>query len=414
MATNRIQMLRSITPGARPSGKLYGEPYFNLGDNQFGVFDSSNVARDLIGVPMFSASKAYSAGNVVNNSGQIYVANTAVSAGSFNPAQWTPVTPSSASPQPNLFNGKLVEAHASNAATFSLQTLAGATPSAANPVGICLSTGAVLWITGALSLTIPAGAAFSTVANLPFRLWFLIVNNGGTPLLCVQNCVSQGVGIASSFVNGFDGRGIETALAISATTSAANLYATSAFSNQPYGIVGFADYEAGQPTAGQYTLSPTRIVQYGPGIPLPGTIIQSNNYQFGPNGTQYNSATFAFTTVQCAFIPVSVLDVVQLLFSSDVDSLNTPSGGSSLILKAVRQPTAGGSIVDMSQQFWIAFSFSGHPGLGMTSILISDYPRTTASQTYSLQIAMNPSVTAGNGGYCPLNAATVLATELMG
>jgi hypothetical protein len=85
----KIQILRSVTPGNRPAGKQYGEPYVNMGDNQFGVFDGSNVARDLIGVPMFSSSLSYIKGAPVNYQGILYVANQAVSAGAWNAAQWT-------------------------------------------------------------------------------------------------------------------------------------------------------------------------------------------------------------------------------------------------------------------------------------------------------------------------------------
>jgi hypothetical protein len=84
----KIQILRSVTPGSRPSGKTYGEPYVNFGDNQFGVFDSSNVARDLIGVPYFSAALSYIQGATVNYQGKLYQSITSVAAGAWNPAQW--------------------------------------------------------------------------------------------------------------------------------------------------------------------------------------------------------------------------------------------------------------------------------------------------------------------------------------
>lgn len=87
----RIQILRSGTAGNRPTGKQYGEPYVNVADNQLGVMDSSNVARDLIGVPMFSPSTSYAIGNAVNYQGKIYVATVAVSPAAFNPAQWSQV-----------------------------------------------------------------------------------------------------------------------------------------------------------------------------------------------------------------------------------------------------------------------------------------------------------------------------------
>lgn len=92
MAFNIIKVLRSITAGSRPSGRTYGEPYVNLSDNQFGVFDSSNVARDLVGVPFFSSATTYTSGQPVNYQGQLYVANTSITAAAWNPAQWNLVT----------------------------------------------------------------------------------------------------------------------------------------------------------------------------------------------------------------------------------------------------------------------------------------------------------------------------------
>jgi hypothetical protein len=88
----RIQLLRSVTPGSRPTGRQYGEPYFNLGDNQFGVFDSSNVARDLIGVPYFSANVNYNAGQPVNYQGKLYIALVSIVAAAWNLTQWSQVT----------------------------------------------------------------------------------------------------------------------------------------------------------------------------------------------------------------------------------------------------------------------------------------------------------------------------------
>jgi microcystin-dependent protein len=88
---NIIKLLRSITAGLRPTGHTYGEPYINLADNQFGVFDSGNVARDLIGVPFFSSAASYAAGQPVVQAGLLYIANVAVSPGAFNSTQWTQV-----------------------------------------------------------------------------------------------------------------------------------------------------------------------------------------------------------------------------------------------------------------------------------------------------------------------------------
>jgi hypothetical protein len=84
-----LKILRSLTFGNRPSGKTYGEPYVNLAENQFGVVDSGNTPRDLLGVPIFSSGATYAAGKAVNYQDGIYVALVTVAAGAFNSTQWS-------------------------------------------------------------------------------------------------------------------------------------------------------------------------------------------------------------------------------------------------------------------------------------------------------------------------------------
>jgi hypothetical protein len=88
---NIIKILRSLTPGNRPSGRAYGELYVNTADGQLGVINNSNNPQDLIGVPIFSTAASYAIGRVVYYSGQLYQAITAVSAGAWNSAQWSPL-----------------------------------------------------------------------------------------------------------------------------------------------------------------------------------------------------------------------------------------------------------------------------------------------------------------------------------
>ena len=91
MATNILKILRSLTPGNRPSSRVYGEPYVNLGENQFGVMNASNVPQDLLAATNYSTSVNYALNQVVNYSGQLYICTAATIAGAFNPAQWSPL-----------------------------------------------------------------------------------------------------------------------------------------------------------------------------------------------------------------------------------------------------------------------------------------------------------------------------------
>ena len=64
-------------------------PYVNFADKQFGVFDNTPTPQDLIGVPFFSTLANYNSGQPINYLGQLYIALSAVTAGAWNPAQWS-------------------------------------------------------------------------------------------------------------------------------------------------------------------------------------------------------------------------------------------------------------------------------------------------------------------------------------
>jgi hypothetical protein len=106
---NKIQILRSNTYGNRPAvgAQPYGAPYVNFAGKQFGVVDSAGTPQDLVGVPYFSATANYNAGQPVNYQGQLYAALVNVIAGAWNASQWTPVaTQASATPLDALaYNG---------------------------------------------------------------------------------------------------------------------------------------------------------------------------------------------------------------------------------------------------------------------------------------------------------------------
>jgi hypothetical protein len=97
----------------------------------------------------------------------------------------------------NILNGTIVPSNASNALTFTIQTLAGATPSAADPVFFIFRNAAagtgnysVIKITAALSVTIPTSSTMGFSNNTPGRIWITAINNVGTVSLAVINCLS--------------------------------------------------------------------------------------------------------------------------------------------------------------------------------------------------------------------------------
>ena len=182
-------------------------------------------------------------------------------------------------------NGKIFESHVSDAATFSLKTLADADPSVTDPISALFSDGTSLTITAPLSITVSSGSTLGTGSAVAFRLWILLFNDAGTPHLGVINCSSAA---AAGGVFGLDSAGISNSSAEGGAGGAdmsGVIYTSSALVNKPYLIVGNVEYDTGQPAAGTWSVAPTWTVQYGPHIPLPGAVMQVRMYAGGAEVT---------------------------------------------------------------------------------------------------------------------------------
>ncbi len=184
-----------------------------------------------------------------------------------------------------LVNGTIAESNTGNAATFAIKTLAGADPSAGDPVycvfrNVTAATGnyVVVTLTAALSVTISSGSTMGFTSAVAGRLSFVLFNDGGTIRLGAINCLSGtsiyplgGFPIASSTAEGGAG----------GADSAHVFYTGTAVSSKAYSVVGYASYESGLATAGSWNVSPTRIQLYGSGVPLPGVLVQTQETSTG-------------------------------------------------------------------------------------------------------------------------------------
>ena len=62
--------------------------WLNFVDKQIGLIDTAKTAQPMIAVRFFSTAANYASGDFVVQAGGIWVANTSVTAGAFNPTQW--------------------------------------------------------------------------------------------------------------------------------------------------------------------------------------------------------------------------------------------------------------------------------------------------------------------------------------
>jgi hypothetical protein len=177
-----------------------------------------------------------------------------------------------------MVNGTIVESHVGNAVTFAVKTLAGADPSAGDPVyfvfrNVTPATGdyTVLTQTSALNMSLSAGSSAGVPGNnIPFKLWGGVINNAGSPeLFVINNLLGQDIypfgqfPIISTTTEGGAG----------AADSAQVAYAISTRASKPYIPLFYASYETGLATVGNWAASPTRLQLYSPGVPLPGTVV---------------------------------------------------------------------------------------------------------------------------------------------
>lgn len=199
-----------------------------------------------------------------------------------------------------LINGTIVPTNNATQLTLTIKTLAGADPSAADPVGVVFrnvtaGTGdyTVLWLTAATLIQTTVGGTFGVANNIAFRLWITMFNDGGTLRLGVVNCLTTAAGAGSgrdvTALNsvGLGAWGIASSTQIGAGSTAAQTHYTSgaAVAAKAYATIGYLTYEAGLAAAGTFTANPSRLQLFGPGVALPGQLVQSQCFPTGAVAT---------------------------------------------------------------------------------------------------------------------------------
>ncbi len=182
-----------------------------------------------------------------------------------------------------MVNGTLVESRAGNAVTFAIKTLAGNDPSPADPVYFLFrnaTAGSGDYVSrpvmAALSLTISSGSTLGAANATPFRIWLVAVDTGTSVVLAAINCLYMPAGsIAIYPLAGFGVLSSTAEGGAGASDAAHVFYSAAAQSSKPYLTLGYASYESGLTTAGTWNTAPTRLQLYGPGVPLPGQVVQS-------------------------------------------------------------------------------------------------------------------------------------------
>lgn len=280
---------------------------------------------------------------------------------------------------PSMLNGTLVQSQSGGAQTFAVKTLAGADPSAADPVLFIFSNApggySVVQATAALSVTIPSGKSIGTTSATPCRVWLGAINNAGTVELFVVNCLTitlaSGVPTAVN-IYPLQPTGYITTTAVSGATSAGIPYSTTARSIVSSTVLGFYTWEAGatNATAGTWITNAGRVQLYNPAnMALPGQLVQLQ-YNLTNTTTNINGANIQ-TASTFAITPTSSANLIEA--SADFNVAATGAFGVNARLSRGAVPTYFGSLSSCNVNS--ALNFSGHL-YGM------DFPATLSATNY--------------------------------
>ena len=180
--TTRGQFLRSSTPGQKPAAgtRQPGEMWLNFPDRQIGLIDTTKTAQPVIAVRFFSTSANYAAGDFVVQAGGIWVAKSAVTAGAFNPTQWSELAYLTDIPaiyvlpiaSTSVLGGVKVDGITVKADASGVLTSAGlVTVSATAPSPVQ---------NGALWYDLNGGQLYTWVNDGTSSQWVIAVNSGGS------------------------------------------------------------------------------------------------------------------------------------------------------------------------------------------------------------------------------------------
>jgi hypothetical protein len=276
----------------------------------------------------------------------------------------------------------LSAAVASNALTLTLNGADGSAPTSTNPIywafRSAVATSGALVIrqqTSALTLTITNGSTLGTLTNIPFRLWVVIFDDNGTLRLGVINRVANPPSIGNMYTVSED---IMCSAAAEGGAGGADssiaYYANAVVTARAIRIVGYVDFGSGQATPGTWASAPTRVQNFGPGIPYPGSLI-SQIYAQSASAQNFTTGSYVeHTGMQVTLNPRFEMSIVEV----EIDAIaSVGTADSSILARAIR----AGSIIFGSEAKGYVVSQRWGGNLHVRGI---DVPGTVAATTYSI------------------------------
>jgi hypothetical protein len=318
----------------------------------------------------------------------------------------------------SLINCSLVVSVSGNNLTVALKTQAGADPSSGSPciisfrdLGQAPGTYTPVNVTAATSFTANSGSTFASTNVVPFRLWITAINENGTVKIGVSNQSTSSTTAAQVLPidEGSVFTGSTTACnACGTATALGTIYTTTASTNRPVRILGYATWESGLATAGTWTAGPTITQLMGPGVKKPGDVIQRRMASTTTGSGVITSATYT-AALSTSITPISAANMVSASTAGNLFIASSLSNGG---FGLFRGTCAGTNLVASPLR-----DSSVTLGFEMSSALMwLDGPRVSVSQTYTACVRGDGTNGASYGSDAQGGAgnAAMILEEIMG
>ena len=332
-----------------------------------------------------------------------------------------------------LLNGYLSWSVSGNALTVAVKTLAGADPSASDPVYIVFrnstaATGSPVFraLTAATSVTVPDTAFVGTANSTAFRLWCVAFDDGGTVRLAVINCVqitaNSGSGYNVTGIYPLSGWGIASSTQVGTGSDSWGAFYSSGASvaSQAYSTLGYATWESGLAAAGTWSAGPTRVQLWAHGSPLPGQVVQQTFTQTTGvvNGTTAlpmdDTIPQSGEGVQMMTLAITPTSAANALASENVAYLSQNSGSEEYMAVALFRDAIANAIAAIA-------GYQVRDGTGVTQpINLTFLAGSTSATTLKIRAGSNGATTItlnGTGSsrrFGGVAASSMKLTELMG
>lgn len=283
---------------------------------------------------------------------------------------------------------------ATNNLTIALKNNQGNDPAAGQTVvagfrDTTLTGGDPVYVeaSSALSFTINNTNTMGAANGVTFRLWIVLFNNGGAPMLGAINCLSFTLNSALQIFPLLEDQ-LQSTTGGNGGNSAGVFYTPSSLTSKAFRILGYMEWAGGLATAGAWASGPTKIQLFGPGIKKPGEVVQGPivSYSSGASAST-TSSTFSSPagSLSQAITPTSRANVIQAEGSANGSAANTANTLQVELRRGASQRVGVAAQLDV-----VTGTFIG----SMIPIGGFDFPDTLSSTTYASYLAASDNVHA--------------------